>query len=341
MQSRTISRAVISDIARDRRTRLKRRLRWALSICAACLALPQLADATPVSSGATITYLEALDGGPTAGIPTFGPGGELLSAGSGHPTFTIGLVPQQVTASGNIFSPPNPFPALTSVAVPGAIGTGTAFAGGAVGVTAFNFGPSVSTGLFYAPFALGASAVPGYAKVDSPANAVVQNDLGFAQLGYALSQLGVVMRVPHSAPGYVAVSLTASIDGAPLAPIVLATDGVGPLPDVATGGLFSALFFIGYDPFFDLDYFLAYGFSLSPLLTVPNGNQLTVDATISGVADPGGSFFDVFVELDPNLLPRDAPVIVRVGTIPEPATLAMLGLGLAALGFMRRRLAVA
>jgi hypothetical protein len=314
-------------------------LRSVLPFIGGLLVWPLQAGATPIASSATITYLEAASTGPTFGAPVFNADGSLLSAGSGHPTFGVQLAPQQVAASANIFFPPNPYPALLSFAVPGAIGTGTAFAGGAAGVTAFNFGQSVESALFWAPFALGVTAAPGYAIVDSPAHVVVQNDLSFAQLGYALSLLQVIMTVPHGAPGYVAVSLTATVGGNPMAPIVLATDGVGPLPDVATAGISAGLFFLGLDPFFGLDYFFAFGFSVSPLLTVQSGAQLTFDATITGVADPGSSFFDVFVE--PNLPPLDAPILVQISSgVPEPGTLVLFVVaaigGLAARGRLRR-----
>jgi hypothetical protein len=306
------------------------------ALLAAFALIAPSANATPIASAGQITYTEKLSIGPTFGGPTFNPDGTLLSAGAGHPTLGFSFAPTQSTgAPADIFFPP--FPGISLTAVPAAIGTGTMFAGATTGLTAFNAGPSPYSAVFWAPMTLGSTVVPGFATVDSTATAIVRNDLGFAAPGYGLSFLGFIYQIPHTLGGYVATSLTAEIGGVTLAPIVLATDGFGPLPDVELGGAFADIAFIGYDPFNDMDYFLAYGFSLTPLLSIPNGGLLVIDGAITGTADPGAGFFDVFVDIDPQL-PTDFPILARITNVPEPGTILLLTVSLIGLAGLRRRM---
>jgi len=305
----------------------------AASVVSACLVPP--AAATPVDSSGTIVFSERADSGPSAGGPVFDAAGVLLSAGAGHPTMGAVIGPQQGFGPGNLFSPPQPFPALAGTADPAAIGTAGVFDFATIGMTAYNLGASPAFLARLSPLSAGASEVAGFGTVEAALNLSVRNDTGSGLAGYIVAGLGFVFEIPHSQAGYVATALFVSVNGLDLPPIVLATDGNGPLEDVATGGLLASLFFLDHDVGRDVDRFFAYGFSATPLLGIAAGDSWAVEAMFSAIVDPGGSFFDVFVELP---LPEfDEPVLGRIRTgIPEPATAPLLCGLLAGMLLLRR-----
>jgi hypothetical protein len=288
----------------------------------AWLATP--AVATPIFGDATITYSEKASSGPTAGAPSFAPGPtkELESAGSNHPTFTTTILPVQSASTVGPTGLFNPAPALSKTAPPPAV-----FDSASTSLTAFNSGLSPAFVVRANPLFAIASDSAGYAALDWTANLGVRNDLGFAVVGQVTTSLNFIFEIPHSLGGYAATSLyvtvTDGVNDFPIMPIVLATDGLGLLPDVASGD-FSSLTFIGYDSGRDMDRYRAKGKSQSGPVTLLNGDQWEIHGTFSCVVDPGAACLNQGGELISS-------------QVPEPGSLWLMLSGLLATALLSRR----
>ncbi len=93
-------------------------------------------------------------------------------------------------------------------------------------------------------------------------------------------------------------------------------DFVKATPSVAGDRLFSNFITPGANTFF------AYGVDLLPAITIPVGGSVTLDGTLSFVADPEASLkFDIV----PSGVPL--PDFGLVAQTPEPASLVMMGMG--------------
>jgi hypothetical protein len=109
----------------------------------------------------------------------------------------------------------------------------------------------------------------------------------------------------------------------------IVSDGPGPrgdfvtaTPSVPGSTLFSSFITPGANTFF------AYGVDLLPAVAIPVGGSVTLDGTLSFVADP-----DVTLTLD--VIPAGVPLpdFGAIAQVPEPASVVMLGMGtLATLG---------
>ncbi len=265
-------------------------------------------------------------GAANPGAPIFGAFGELISPGNGYPVLGLAVNPVQT------FGPaPIAPPGLAGIANPAFIDAG-AFGAGGTALSAFGFpagGAIAWTSAFVADF-----AVNNFASVnDSKGNATFINNVPIAFNG--LGGAFLTVRGSIGAPGaFVAASLSGTIGGIPFDPIVIASDGAGPLIDGVwtwPGGVLTASNFVlpGQNAF------TAWGVDIIPgLFNIPPGGNITLQGTLSLIADPGAS-----IELD--ILPASAPRpdFGYGAQVPEPSTMLLLGSGLAGLvGYGRKKL---
>jgi hypothetical protein len=257
--------------------------------------------------------------GGASAMPVFGPGGELLSPGGGYPLLGPALVPVQT------FGPAGIAPlGLSGVANPALIDAG-AFGAGATTLQAFGapWGGAISwSSAFVMDFAANASVSAN----DSQGIANFINNGPGAFSGWG----GGILAVNGSiglAGGYVAASLTGTIGGIPFTPIVVASDGAGPLLDFVSAGMAQAFLPTGPNSFF------AWGVSIIPgLFNIPLGGNITLQGTLSLIADPMS-----YIQLD--ILPPGTPKpdFGVAGNVPVPGTLLLLASGLAALAGLSKR----
>lgn len=315
---------------------------WRAVILAVCLgtlslaALPALADQLPGDAG-TITFSTEVLGGPSFGPPSFGVDGQLVSAGSGHPM--LGAPAVTAATTGPVFFQLfGALPTLLGVGPTGALGF-TVFNGGA---PAFPFGGGAASQTYIFPHVLGDPVADGLASVvDGNLNfrtiAAGPIDPRFHEDGVALSFFASFLNLPAAGvPGYAAVSLTQELvvdSGLPIVvpPIVLATDGFGPLPDVKIGNGFAMIAPVGPGRFY------VAGASISAPFSIPQGTSLTTHQHLTMVVDP--LFFDALWEPAPLILPPGfefpADVLMSFGTaVPELSSFALFALGAALLGLL-------
>jgi hypothetical protein len=144
------------------------------------------------------------------------------------------------------------------------------------------------------------------------------------------------------AGAFVAASLLGTFTITPLvgAPTVVSTsvvivsDGTGPRNDFVIATSFAGFTGAGADSF------SAYGVSLLPPVDIPAGATVTLDGTLSFVADPPASFtFDIVPLTVP--LPDLGVFGPESPQSPEPSAALLLGIGVVAAGVLRRRFAAA
>ena len=217
----------------------------------------------------SVQYYEAVPGAGVAGTPIFDnvdstiPLGNLVSAGSGHPNIgpamSVGAVQTDVDLS--VLGPP--VPGMLSTAQPATIGTGSVFDAASVGITTLVSDAQVSTS--YSPVNLSTTdKAGGVAVIDAHSESLTMNTSDYPISGPVYSYFAFRFGLPHSGtPGYAAFSLTTSFFTPSagvtyLDPIVIATDGFGPLPDVVQFGEYGGLDLLSYDAATDSDVFVAW-----------------------------------------------------------------------------------
>ena len=263
-------------------------------------------------------------GAANPGAPIFGASNELTSPGRGYATLGPPLLPVQTVGPAGIA-----LPGLAGVANPALIDGGF-FGAGQTALSAFGFpgGGAISwTSGFVADF-----AVDNFASVnDSQGTATFTNNGPGAFIGWGGAFLSVKGSI--GAPGaFVAASIAGTIGGVPFDPIVIASDGAGPLVDgvwTMPGGALTAAGFIlpGQNAF------TAWGVDIIPgLFNIAAGGNITLQGTLSLIADPGAS-----IEL--GILPAGAPRpdFGAGAQVPEPATILLLSSGLVGLAGFRKK----
>lgn len=257
-------------------------------------------------------------GGPSA-APAFGGNGELLSPGSGYPLLGAAMAPVQTFGPAAIAS------GLTGVANPALIDAG-AFGAGSTTLQALG-APWGGAIVWNSAFVMDLAANGLVSANDSQGTATLINLGPGAFVGTGGGFLAVSGSVGLSG-GYVAASLTGTIGGIPITPIVVASDGSGPLKDFVSAGTAKSFIPTGPNSFF------AWGVSIIPAaFNIPLGGNVLLQGTLSLIADPDSS-----IEL--GVLPPSAPRpdFGTAGNVPVPGTLLLLASGLVALAGIRKKI---
>jgi PEP-CTERM motif len=290
--------------------------------------------------GGSITIGEYNFTRPAVGGPTFDANFNLTNVGNG-----LGAVGAQNAAQ------------VFNGALPGVIsGCATqAGGGGCLAVNNASFGAGAATmftGNYFVGFYFSASdpvAADGGASIiyESTGGAVTfTNNTGSPLTGYAGAFLGILGGFGGQANAVVGAAIdgTISLNGGganAINPVVLFGSSLPGQPTSVAGGVTGGSYYNCVAGF--CNNFYAWGVSLinggNQVTINANGGTLTVNGTLSVIADPMASIiFDL--PTDPFLQIPEGTHLPSFGAAtasPEPGTLAMLGLSLAALSLIRKR----
>jgi len=326
------------------------RSRFSLKRCAAMAMIVLLASTQAAFAGfvgpnagsvAGITY-EVENVNP-AGGPIYNPGtGELvniggLPGGAGYGSLGAPVTPVN-TFGGGVAAPAAPLTPFGFGAAPPAVPAkdfGDTI-GGSANLAATTFHGGSGAGIFWSnPTFIADTGVDGRASVNFSRGVANFSD----PTGDAMKTPGVALAVTGTLGGQgpAGAFVAATLDGrfsifnaagalvnAFSTSVAIVSDGPGPrgdfvtaTPSVPGSHLYSNFITPGANTFF------AYGVDLLPTVSIPVGGRVTLDGTLSLVADP-----DVTLTL--SVVPTGVPMPdfgQIASTIPEPASLVMMGMG--------------